>query len=288
LKQRVLNFQEGRRLSPITVIKTSKLLDVLSCTIYDLETGKPLTNDKDRRQTLFVLDGCKRLKTLMLLYKETKNPAYRTIDAIVETIDNIENKNVIKYMADVNSTAKPWTPKDYIDCCYKMFPENYVFQMAHLLMNLGASISTVSRYSTGTPNGLCTNTLILFLNGDESKLSSVSYSRALELYRLFLELGFSIDFINHRYLIDFINNACKAQSAIGFQDAVDMIANVDNLTIQLIETLHYENKQTNIYSILHQHYKHCKASGTDKSYTLDFSLERFNQNLIDIPRLFQK
>ena len=83
LKQRVLNFQQGRRLSPITVIKTSKLLDVLSCAIYDLKTGEALISDKDKRESWFILDGCKRLKSLMLLYDETKNPAYMTIDAVV-------------------------------------------------------------------------------------------------------------------------------------------------------------------------------------------------------------
>jgi len=285
LKQRVLNFQDGRRLSPITVIKTSKLLDALSCTIYDLATGEPLTNDKDKRETWFVLDGCKRLKTLMQLYEETKKPAYMTIDAIVETIENIENKNVIKYMADINSTAKPWTPKDYVDSCFRMFPDNNVFQMEHLLMNLGASISTVSRFSTGTPNRLSPDALIKYLNGDESKLSSVSFTRALELYRLFLEKGFSVDFTNHRYLIDFINDECNAQSTIGFQGAVDMIANVDNISIQLIESLPYENKKANIYRILNQHYQDCKATGNTKSYTLDFSIERFVQNLNDIPHL---
>ena len=285
LKQRVLNFQQGRRLSPITVIKTSKLLDVLSCAIYDLKTGEALISDKDKRESWFILDGCKRLKSLMLLYDETKNPAYMTIDAVVETIDNIENKNVIKYMADVNSIVKPWTPKDYVDCGYIMFPDNHVFQMAHLLMDLGVSISTVSRFSTGTPKGLCTNSLIQFFNGDESKLWHVSYTRALELYRLFLELGFSIDFIKHRYLIDFINDECSSQSSIGFQGAVNMIASVDKLTIQIIEALPFENKKASIYGILIQHYKDCKESGNAESYTLDFSLERFIQNLNDIPHL---
>lgn len=64
LKQRVLNFRQGRRLSPITVIKTSKLLDVLSCAIYDLKTGEALISDKDKRECWLILDGCKRLKSL--------------------------------------------------------------------------------------------------------------------------------------------------------------------------------------------------------------------------------
>jgi len=75
-----------------------------------------------------------------------------------------------------------------------------------MLMRLRASISTVSRYAAGRPNILNKKNLVSYINGDETAMSDVCCERALELYRLFLEVGFSQSFINQRYLIDYINS----------------------------------------------------------------------------------
>lgn len=280
-KNYIQNFPEGTTLQPITVIKTSKVNNP-KLKLYDIATGLKI-DEKEKNNSWFVIDGTKRLKSLMMLYEETSDNSYMTIDAIIESIINIPDENVIKYMADINFMSKCWTPKDYVDYCYIMFPSDRIFQMSHLLMGLGAPISVVSRLATGASNCFSSKSLVQYINGDDQVMKSFCFCRALELYRLFIEVGFSRDFINKRYLVDFVNKECFISD---LQHAIDMIASVDDKTTQLIEASRLGNEDLDIIgTMIRRNYIQCKDKGTEKTYQLDLSIDRFVQNMKDIPRL---
>lgn len=162
----VRNFSNGRCLQPITVIKVSKLKN-MNVQLYDLKTEKLIGNITDAKDTWLVIDGKKRLKSLMMLYQQTEDNNYATIDAIVEDMDNISDGNIIKYMTDINFMSSSWTAKDYVDYCCMINPSDEIFQMSHLLMSLGAPISTVSRLASGTSNCFSPKALALYVNGSE-------------------------------------------------------------------------------------------------------------------------
>jgi len=103
--------------------------------------------------------------------------------------------------------------------------------MAHLMMSLGASMATVSRYSTGSSSLLKVSSIVEYLHGNRSAVSSVSYKRALELYRLFIEKGISLRLRNQRYLIDYINMEMHSPG-MKFQDAIDRIASMNDNIVQ--------------------------------------------------------
>lgn len=172
--------------------------------LYDVQS-EGLIPISEKQEYWLVIDGYKRLKSLLQCYNSTGDSEYLTLDAIVEDINNIPEGDIIKYMIDQNYMASRWTARDYVESAYQRSPSNPIFQMAHLLMNLGAPIATVSRFSTARPNAFSIPAIVDYQNGNLLAVSSVTYTRALELYKLFIEVGFAPVFINRRYLIDYVN-----------------------------------------------------------------------------------
>jgi len=103
--------------------------------------------------------------------------------------------------------------------------------MIHLMMEMGASLATVSRYSTGDGERLSVKSIVEYLHGNILAISTVSHKRALELYRLFIDKGFSLKTINQRYLIDYINREMHVPG-MNLQDVVDRIASMNDNIIQ--------------------------------------------------------
>ena len=58
------------------------------------------------------------------------------------------------------------------------------------------------------------------------------------------------------------------------------------ITTQLIEASRLGNEDLDIIgTMLRRNYIQCKDKGTEKTYQLDSSIDRFVQNMKDIPRL---
>jgi len=187
-----------------------------------------------------------------MLYTATADNSYATIDAVIENIENFPNGNVIKYMVDINYMDSCWTAKDYVDYCYLLKPSNQILKMAKLLMLSGAPISTVSRLASSTSNCFSSQALVDYVNGSSLAMLGVDAARALELYRLCIEMGFSKTFVNQRYLSDYINVECDKTS---MQEVIDKLSSVNDAIVQQIESLSPEEKAMNgIRDILDCHY----------------------------------
>lgn len=279
-KEYVKNFHSGKDLHPITVIKASKLKNGIN--LYDLSTEEHLNSD-ERNDYWFVIEGAERLKALMKAYKETEDNSYLTFDAIIEDTENIPDGDVIKYMVEVNYMSSRMSSKDYVDYCYMICPSDYIFQMSHTLMNEGAPISTVSRLASGKSNCFTPKVLIEYINGNDIVVKDINFYRALELYRFFIEAGFSRDFMNKRYLIDYINNECYRSS---LQEGIDKILSADDNTISFLESTQLGNDDIDVIgTMLDRDYKKYHTDSSAYTYKLDYTLDKFNQNLKDIPRL---
>jgi len=115
---------------------------------------------------------------------------------VIEHMDNIPRKDIIQYLIDIDYMINQPEKKDFVDLAYTKCPDNPIIQMIHLMMEMGASLATVSRYSTGDGERLSVKSIVEYLHGNLLAVSTVSYKRALELYRLFIEKGFSLKTIN--------------------------------------------------------------------------------------------
>jgi len=118
------NTKNSLFLQPITVIKVSDIPGYNKLSLYDVSSGEFVSDNKKMMNAWLVIDGTKRLKAMMQCYNTTADNSYLSVDAVVEHINNIPNKDIMRYIIDVNYMINQPSKNDFVNMAYTIYPSD--------------------------------------------------------------------------------------------------------------------------------------------------------------------
>lgn len=263
--------------------------------IFDALTGELLNTPSD--DCFVVLDGQHRTKALLNIFKEnqerlSKSEASdasetdfaKTIPATVLGADDIKDVNLLERIMNINTTSKSWTSKDFAYSAHELKKDDVILLLIYWLINLGFSLSNISRILFFDHKALNNQILSDYANG-KGELPECNLKSKLELFRMLLILGFDLEFLRKRYLYEAI---IKKNNAQKYDEFVNTLCQLDEATVKQIEQLSpVECDNGKIIEIVTRFAKNTDIRRDSTSFSFDLSEERFNENVESIRIMFE-
>lgn len=212
--------------------------------VFDAKTDKLIDTPTD--DYFVVLDGQHRTKVSLNLFKEKQEkqgipeaPEHAvmnfadTIPATVLDKDDVKCVNPLAMIMNINTSSKSWSSKDFAHSAHMLKKNDEIVSVIYWLMELGFSISNISRILFFDHKALNNQRLADYSNG-KGELPECNLNSKLELFSMLRKLGFSVKFLRKRYLYEII---IKKNNAQKYEEFVNALSQLDTDTVKQIEQL---------------------------------------------------
>ena len=212
--------------------------------VFDAQTDKLIDTPTD--DYFVVLDGQHRTKVSLNLFKKKQekqgtpeDPEHAvmnfadTIPATVLDKDDVKCVNPLAMIMNINTSSKSWSSKDFAHSAHMLKKNDEIVSVIYWLMELGFSISNISRILFFDHKALNNQRLADYSNG-KGELPECNLNSKLELLSMLRKLGFSVNFLRKRYLYEII---IKKNNAQKHEEFVNALSQLDTDTVKQIEQL---------------------------------------------------
>lgn len=214
--------------------------------------------------TFVVLDGQHRLTCLnAILAKAIKSDKKEVKSAIEKTEENtdveemandslsffseiplkiVDSKwlerfgGIDSYIIMLNNTNKQWSKEAFIVNAYQRNEDSMLLRIISKWSEKGMSMSSISRWLSGTPKTINSHSLQRIVKGEEIK--GVDSETAIKLYLALSRKGFTDTFLNKRYLADAFH---IFKTAGGVDEAILKLSKIKGTSIEPIEKANYKD-----------------------------------------------
>jgi len=270
--------KDGRVLVPILVVKYKDIQndDVV---LNDLSTGERL--ESPSLDCYVILDGQHRSMCALQLYDEMQKEGsdVKFTDFIYANVledEDIQEQDIMVLIMSINSSAKSWASKDYINSAYIHNPKEETLIVVDQFTKLGFSISNTSRHLYNNHKVLTPSVLSRYISG-ESELPESNPRKSLEIMRMLLRTGFSIEFLKKRYLAEEI---VMKRNGDHLEDFLNSLCRLDSKTVNKIEELTPQELDNHeIRNIIKDFEKTQNDKERAKHFEADLSEKRFKENI---------
>jgi hypothetical protein len=254
--------------------------------VFDALTGELLNTPSD--DCFVVLDGQHRTKTSLLIFKQEQEHLSNvdepdasvtvfteTIPATVLESNDIEG-NLQEMIMNINTTSKSWTSKDFVHSAHVLKKDDNIVSLIYWLINLGFSLSNISRILFFDHKALNNQILADYVDGNGG-LPECNIKAKLELLRMLLGKGFRMIFLRKRYLYEAI---IKKNNAQKYNEFVSALKQLDEDTVNKIECMTaIECDNGDIIKLVENFAKRSNCHHDAACVTFDMSEERFHDNV---------
>lgn len=272
-------------LRPIDIIPYGEIKDQ-NITLVDIQTGKVIENPSD--DYLVVLDGQHRTFCKLQLFNEHRESQVENCNED-DCSDNSINANLynacdllglhpLTFISILNSETKDWSANDFIDSAHVRNGNDVIVKTVFTLKSLGFSNSNIGRVLFFDHKAMKPAALADYVDGNIDLAADMQRERGLEVLRLLVDKGFSVNFLKKRYMMEAI---IKSYTSGKFNDFLTKISYVSAETITNIEKdmtpINYDDGD--IKKKIDACYKITSKQQDVVPFVIDSSEERFMENL---------
>ena len=284
-KRLLESIRKNGVLRPIDVIPYSEIKDC-GITLVDVNSGKPVENPTD--DYYIVLDGQHRLSCAFKLYQERMKkqeeetgqdvPCADGIKAILYNATDLNGMSPLTFISEINSGTKCWSLNDFIDSARVRKVNDTTLDVMHTLKKgLHFSDSNVGRGLFFDHKALKPSSISDYADG-KADFSGLKCERGLEVLRLLIEKGFSMNFLKKRYMLESI---IKKHNCDEFNSYLTMIKYLNRDTVNVIENKmnHFDYDHGQIMAKIEECFKNETLGKEVEPFELDTSIEKYHENL---------
>ena len=272
-------------LRPIDIIPYGEIKNQ-NITLTDVHTGNVIENPSD--DYFVVLDGQHRLSCVLQLFNEHRESQVgncdeggRSDDSINSNLYNacdLKGLHPLTYISIANSTPKCWSANDFIDSAYVRNGNDLIIKTVYTLKSLGFSNSNISRVLFFDHKAMKPSALSDYVDGNNDLGSDMQRERGLEVLRLLVDKGFSMNFLKKRYMMEAIIKSCTSGHLDVFLTEISYISKDVITTIEKVMTpTNYDNGD--IKKKIDACYKQATQGQEIRPFVIDSSEDRFKENL---------
>lgn len=272
-------------LSPIHIIPYGEIKDQ-NITLVDIQTGKVIENPSD--DYLVVLDGQHRTICKLQLFNEHRESQVENCNED-DCSDNSINANLynacdlmglhpLTYISILNSSTKDWSANDFIDSAHVRNGNDVIVKTVFTLKSLGFSNSNIGRVLFFDHKAMKPAALADHVDGNIDLATDMQRERGLEVLRLLVDKGFSVNFLKKRYMMEAI---IKSYTSGKFNEFLTKISYVSAEAIINIEKVMTPTSYDNggIKKAIDACYKETCQQQDVVPFVINSSEERFMENL---------
>ncbi len=272
-------------LHPIDVIPYGEIKD-LNVTLIDVHTGNIIENPSD--DYLVILDGQHRtVCALNLFYGQQESQEEGSnegtcvkdfINAKVYNASDLMGLHPLTYISILNSSTKDWSANDFIDSAHVRNGNDVIVKTVFTLKSLGFSNSNIGRVLFFDHKAMKPAALADHVDGNIDLATDMQRERGLEVLRLLVDKGFSVNFLKKRYMMEAI---IKSYTSGKFNEFLTKISYVSAEAITNIEKVMTPTSYDNggIKKTIDVCYKGICQQQDVVPFVINSSEERFMENL---------
>ena len=268
-------------LHPIDVIPYGEIKDQ-DVTLTDVHTGNVIENPSD--DYYVVLDGQHRLSCALHLFMSHEESSSEStcfkdfINAKVYDASDLMGLHPLTFISIINSATKDWNANDFIDSAHVRNGNDVIVKTVFTLKSLGFSNSNIGRVLFFNHKAMKPSALTDYVDGNIDLATDMQRERGLEVLRLLVDKGFSMDFLKKRYMMEAI---IKSYTSVYLNEFLTKISYINDDVVEKIEKkmtpTNYDNGD--IKKQIYACYKITSQQQDVVPFVIDSSEERFIENL---------
>ena len=268
-------------LHPIDVIPYGEIKDQ-DVTLTDVHTGNVIENPSD--EYYVVLDGQHRLSCALHLFMSQEESSCEStcikdfINAKVYDASDLMGLHPLTFISIINSATKDWNANDFIDSAHVRNGNDVIVKTVFTLKSLGFSNSNIGRVLFFDHKAMKPAALADYVDGNINLATDMQRERGLEVLRLLVDKGFSMNFLKKRYMMESIIKSCTSGQLDKFLTEISCISKetITDIEKEMAPT-NYDNGD--IKKKIDACYKKTSQQQDVEPFVIDSSEERFMENL---------
>ena len=281
-------------LRPIDIIPYVEIKN-FGITLFDIHTGNVVENPSDDYYA--VLDGQHRLASALQIFSEelasyeertiNEKSFASSISANLYNASDLKGLHPLTFISISNSTPKCWTANDFIDSAHVRKGNDIIIDTVFALKNLGFSNSNISRTLFFDHKAMKPAAIADYVDGNIDFGNDMQRERGLEVLRLLIDKGFSVNFLKKRYMMEAVIKSCTSGHLDDFLTKLSYITKDAVNSIEKVMTpTDYDNGKIKkkVYSCFDQVAQNREVT----PFVIDCSEDKFMENLAYIQSLASK